>query len=241
MFERKLYLTGLGGNRYEVSMEELKKEAFTGKIKKTDIVIVVESSDGNLTSEKQFRCDNIKGVAELFDQGERAREAMKAQGERAREAMKAREEQEKVDKAHEKEIARQEHLKEQEWRFQLKKEKKARDTKNRRALLKQEDRRQGRTALKKVRKVIDYIVSLISFLLFLFLLSTNLDRLGNTGVEKTVAVVLFLLFTILVGFCLYKILMVPVYLTQYHAETIKKAILVAAGQDSYDDDEFDDN
>lgn len=232
MFERKLYLTGLGGNRYEISIEELKKEAFTGKVKKTDIVTVVESSDGNLINEKQFRCAQIKGVAELFDQGERAREAMKA-----------REEQEKADKAREKEIARQVRLNEQERRFQLKKEQKERYTNNRRALLKQEDRRQGRTALKKVRKVIDYIVSLISVLLFLFFLSTDWHRLWDTGVagvEKTTTVAFILFVPGLVGFCLYKILMVPVYLTQYHAETIKKAILVAAGQDSYDDDEFDD-
>ena len=33
--------------------------------------------------------------------------------------------------------------------------------------------------------------------------------------------------------------MLPVYLTQYHAETIKKAILVASGKDEYSDDEYD--
>ena len=53
---------------------------------------------------------------------------------------------------------------------------------------------------------------------------------------------IFLIFLIgLAGVCLYRLLMLPVYLTQYHAETIKKAILVASGKDEYDDDEFDED
>lgn len=72
--ERKLYMAGLGGNRYEISMENLKKLAYDAKIKKTDLVIVVETSDDGLAQEKTFRCDQIKGVAELFDQGVRDRE-----------------------------------------------------------------------------------------------------------------------------------------------------------------------
>ena len=74
MLERKLYMAGLGGNRYEISIENLKKMAYDAKIKKTDLVIVVETSDDGVAQEKTFRCDQIKGVAELFDQGVRDRE-----------------------------------------------------------------------------------------------------------------------------------------------------------------------
>ncbi len=33
--------------------------------------------------------------------------------------------------------------------------------------------------------------------------------------------------------------MIPIYLTQYRAETVKKAILVSHGRDEYEDEECD--
>ena len=223
MLERKLYMAGLGGNRYEISIENLKKMAYDAKIKKTDLVIVVETSDDGSAQEKTFRCDQIKGVAELFDQGERDREA-------AREL-----------KEQEKSQRREELLREQELRYQQKVAKNELYTKAIRAQLKQEDRRQGRTALKRVKKIINSIVGAILILTFLPLVMTQWGNASLSLGEK-IFFSIFLIFLIgLAGVCLYRLLMLPVYLTQYHAETIKKAILVASGKDEYDDDEFDED
>lgn len=220
MLERKLYMAGLGGNRYEISIENLKKMAYDAKIKKTDLVIVVETSDDGSAQEKTFRCDQIKGVAELFDQGERDREA-------AREL-----------KEQEKSQRREELLREQELRYQQKLAQNKLNIKERREQLKQEDRRQGRTALKQVKKIIDTVVCFISFLAFCPLV---ISLVINFSPIKIIFTVVMLVPISLAGFCLYKLLMLPVYLTQYHAETIKKAILVASGKDKYDDDEFDED
>lgn len=223
MLERKLYMAGLGGNRYEISMENLKKMAYDAKIKKTDLVIVVETSDDGPAQEKTFRCDQIKGVAELFDQGERDREAARVQDEREREAARELKEQEKSQR-------REELLREQELRYRQKLAQNKLNIKERREQLKQEDRRQGRTALKQVKKTISNIVW---FIPLLALFSLPLWEL-STDFAIIVTIILAL-------FCLYKLLMLLVYLTQYHAETIKKAILVASGKDKYDDDEFDED
>ena len=223
MLERKLYMAGLGGNRYEISIENLKKMAYDAKIKKTDLVIVVETSDDGSAQEKTFRCDQIKGVAELFDQGVRDREA-------AREL-----------KEQEKSQRREELLREQELRYQQKVAKNELYTKARRAQLKQEDRRQGRTALKRVKKIINSIVGAILILTFLPLVMIEWGNASLSLGEK-IFFSIFLIFLIgLAGVCLFRLLMLPVYLTQYHAETIKKAILVASGKDEYDDDEFDED
>ena len=223
MLERKLYMAGLGGNRYEISMENLKKMAYDAKIKKTDLVIVVETSDDGLAQEKTFRCDQIKGVAELFDQGERDREAAREQKEQ------------------EKNQRHEEHLREQELRYQQKVAKNELYTKARRAQLKQEDRRQGRTALKRVKKIINSIVGVILILTFLPSVMIQWGNASLSLAEKIFFTIVFIFLIGLAGVCLYKLLMLPVYLTQYHAETIKKAILVASGKDEYDDDEFDED
>lgn len=223
MLERKLYMAGLGGNRYEISMENLKKMAYDAKIKKTDLVIVVETSDDGLAQEKTFRCDQIKGVAELFDQGVRDREAAREQKEQ------------------EKNQRHEEHLREQELRYQQKVAKNELYTKARRAQLKQEDRRQGRTALKRVKKIINSIVGAILILTFLPLVMTQWGNASFSLGEKIFFTIVLIFLIGLAGVCLYRLLMLPVYLTQYHAETIKKAILVASGKDEYDDDEFDED
>ena len=64
MLERKLYMAGLGGNRYEISIENLKKMAYDAKIKKTDLVIVVETSDDGSAQEKTFRGKGAKRAGE---------------------------------------------------------------------------------------------------------------------------------------------------------------------------------
>ena len=223
MLERKLYMAGLGGNRYEISMENLKKMAYDAKIKKTDLVIVVETSDDGVAQEKTFRCDQIKGVAELFDKGVRDREAAREQKEQ------------------EKNQRHEEHLREQELRYQQKVAKNELYTKARRAQLKQEDRRQGRTALKRVKKIINSIVGAILDLTFVPLVMTQWGNASFSLGEKIFFTIVLIFLIGLAGVCLYRLLMLPVYLTQYHAETIKKAILVASGKDEYDDDEFDED
>lgn len=221
MLERKLYMAGLGGNRYEISMENLKKMAYDAKIKKTDLVIVVETSDDGLAQEKTFRCDQIKGVAELFDQGVRDRELAREQKEQ------------------EKNQRHEEHLREQELRYQQKLAQNEFNIKERREQLKQEDRRQGRTALKRVKKIINNIVCVISILTFFLSFLNIWLRDSISPIDKVIITIIITLLIGLAGFCLYKILMLPVYLTQYHAETIKKAILVASSKDEYSDDEYD--
>lgn len=223
MLERKLYMAGLGGNRYEISIENLKKMAYDAKIKKTDLVIVVETSDDGSAQEKTFRCDQIKGLAELFDQGVRDRELAREQKEQ------------------EKNQRHEEHLREQELRYQQKVAKNELYTKARRAQLKQEDRRQGRTALKRVKKIINSIVGAILILTFLPLVMTQWGNASLSLGEKIFFSIVLIFLIGLAGVCLYRLLMLPVYLTQYHAETIKKAILVASGKDEYDDDEFDED
>ena len=74
MSEIKLYFPGIGGNRYEVSMDELKDLAYKGKIKREDKLIVRETKDGN-TTEVETVCCKIKGVDERFTSGERDRQA----------------------------------------------------------------------------------------------------------------------------------------------------------------------
>ena len=97
MSERKLYFPGLGGNRYEISLEELQKQAYKGKIKRDDKIIVAKIKDG-ITTEVETTCGKIKVVAESFDQGEADRKAeaeKKAAEKRAREEEKASQKKEK--------------------------------------------------------------------------------------------------------------------------------------------------
>ncbi len=97
MSERKLYFPGLGGNRYEISLEELQKQAYKGKIKREDRIIVVKTKHGQ-TTEIETTCGKIRLAAEAFDQGEADR---KAEAERqlaekqAKEAERAAQAQEK--------------------------------------------------------------------------------------------------------------------------------------------------
>ena len=74
MSERKLYFPGLGGNRYEISLEELQKQAYKGKIKRDDKIIVVKTKHGQ-TTEIETTCGKIRVAAEAFDQGESDRKA----------------------------------------------------------------------------------------------------------------------------------------------------------------------
>lgn len=86
MSERKLFFPGLGGNRYEISLEELQKQAYKGKIKRDDKIIVAKIKDG-ITTEIETTCGKIKVAAESFDQGEADR---KAEAERKLAERKAR-------------------------------------------------------------------------------------------------------------------------------------------------------
>ena len=107
MSERKLFFPGLGGNRYEISLEELQKQAYKGKIKRDDKIIVAKIKDG-ITTEIETTCGKIKVVAESFDQGEADRKAeaeRKLAEKQAKEAERlAREKEKKEAKAREKEV-----------------------------------------------------------------------------------------------------------------------------------------
>lgn len=90
MSERKLYFPGLGGNRYEIELEELQRQAYKGKIKRDDKIIVVKIKNG-VTSEIETTCGQIRVVSDAFEQGEADRKAeaeRKAAEKRAKEAAK---------------------------------------------------------------------------------------------------------------------------------------------------------
>ena len=88
MSERKLYFPGLGGNRYEIELEELQRQAYKGKIKRDDKIIVVKIKNG-VTSEIETTCGQIRVVSDAFDQGEADR---KAEAERKAAEKRAKEE-----------------------------------------------------------------------------------------------------------------------------------------------------
>ena len=94
MSERKLYLAGFGGNRYETTFEELKKQAFEGKIKRKDKIIVNEVTDGQ-SKEYVVLCGNIKGLEKYFIQGEAERAVEKRRIEEEKEAARLAREREK--------------------------------------------------------------------------------------------------------------------------------------------------
>ncbi len=106
MSERKLYLAGIGGNRYETTLEELKKQAFEGKIKRKDKIIVSEVVDGQ-AKEYVVLCEKVKGLEKYFIRGEMERtvekrrkaeekEAVKRAREKEKEEARARKEEERI-------------------------------------------------------------------------------------------------------------------------------------------------
>ena len=94
MSERKLYLAGIGGNRYETTLEELKKQAFEGKIKRKDKIIVSEVVDGQ-AKEYVVLCEKVKGLEKYFIQGEAERAVEKRRIEEEKEAARIAREKEK--------------------------------------------------------------------------------------------------------------------------------------------------
>ncbi len=106
MSERKLYLAGIGGNRYETTLEELKKQAFEGKIKRKDKIIVSEVVDEQ-AKEYVVLCEKVKGLEKYFIRGEMERtvekrrkaeekEAVKRAREKEKEEARARKEEERI-------------------------------------------------------------------------------------------------------------------------------------------------
>lgn len=94
MSERKLYLAGIGGNRYETTLEELKKQAFEGKIKRKDKIIVSEVVDEQ-AKEYVVLCEKVKGLEKYFIQGEAERAVEKRRIEEEKEAARIAREKEK--------------------------------------------------------------------------------------------------------------------------------------------------
>lgn len=100
MSERKVFFPGLGGNRYEVSLEELRTMAYKGKVKREDELILWEKKDDGSASEIRTTCGKIKGLEELFAQGEADRLAAKAEREQRKvEEKQARKAQNEADYA----------------------------------------------------------------------------------------------------------------------------------------------
>ncbi|MDO5749154.1 MAG: hypothetical protein Q4Q42_05855 [Planctomycetia bacterium] len=222
MLERKLYMAGLGGNRYEISMENLKKMAYDAKIKKTDLVIVVETSDDGLAQEKTFRCDQIKGVAELFDQGVRdrelARELKWQQKEDAKNEKILQQQALERERAELHEVHLRESQARQEEAVALSFGGGYRST-----------NQQAGWALKRVKdfaKIIVAIVTgsaLLQGIVFLFTIGRHLDGEDIFGLISR-----GLLLIVTLGGFLFTCLMFIVYLAQYHAETIKGGLLEAS-------------
>lgn len=94
MSERKLYLAGFGGNRYETTLEELKKQAFEGKIKRKDKIVVSEVVDGQ-AKEYVVLCEKVKELQKCFIQGEAQRAMEKRRIEEEKKAAKLAREKEK--------------------------------------------------------------------------------------------------------------------------------------------------
>lgn len=94
MSERKLYLAGFGGNRYETTLEELKKQAFEGKIKRKDKIVVCEVVDEQ-AKEYVVLCEKVKELQKCFIQGEAQRAMEKRRIEEEKEAAKLAREKEK--------------------------------------------------------------------------------------------------------------------------------------------------
>ena len=216
MSEIKLYFPGIGGNRYEVSMDELKDLAYKGKIKREDKLIVRETKDGN-TTEVETVCCKIKGVDERFTSGERDRQAAierkaaKIETKRLENERKRREEYE-----------RRVWLEKEQLRLQTEELK----------------LKAGELAMDKVIGVIRAIALpiLLSGILLggaIVVLSFFVAERSGSGTQLEVGVTIGVAVGVLF-YLAYKgmisLMMLPVWLTQYHAETIKKAILEAAGK-----------
>ena len=105
MSERKLYLAGFGGNRYETTLEELKKQAFEGKLKRKDKIVVSEVVDGQ---EKEYvvLCEKVKDLQKCFIQGEAQRAVEKRRIEEEKEAARLAREKEKEEARIRKQVER---------------------------------------------------------------------------------------------------------------------------------------
>ena len=69
MVERKLYLFEADGSRYEITIEELKEMAYSGKISRDDKILLTETKNG-ATKEIETVCGKVKMAAEEFARGE---------------------------------------------------------------------------------------------------------------------------------------------------------------------------
>lgn len=105
MSERKLYLAGIGGNRYETTLEELKKQAFEGKIKRKDKIIVNEVVDGQ-AREYVVLCEKVKELQKSFIQGETQRVMEKRRIEVEKEVARLAREKEKEEARIRKQVER---------------------------------------------------------------------------------------------------------------------------------------
>ena len=74
MGERKLYLFEADGSRYEITIEELKKMAYAGKISRDDKILLTETQNGE-TKEIETVCGKVKMAVEAFAKGEADRKS----------------------------------------------------------------------------------------------------------------------------------------------------------------------
>lgn len=223
MSERKVFFPGLGGNRYEVSLEELREMAYKGKIKREDELVLWEKKGDGKATEIRTTCGKVKGLEEIFAQGEADRVVAKAErAQRKAEEMQARKAQEEADYAEKLQRQAEESARKEQQREYAKYV-------------------AGETALARVKTLIRAIafwpaVVLVSFsalyLLCLPLIYLCRNVLGDSLVGGAFTILPFILiFDVIVCavcFFYYWLSMLPVWLVEYHAETIKRAILDAA-------------
>lgn len=223
MTKRKLYFPGLGGNRYETSLDELRDQAYKGKIAREDKVILVEIKDGK-TTEMEIPCRKIKGMKAVFSKGEADRRAAKAREEMRKQAVRSEKERKRDEKRAEKLIkaARaQQYL--DRWEESA-------------------EENPGQFALFRARKLIRSLtiwttVSLTVVAILGYAVYNAIVVAATGGVDSGALLVssggllLALVSIILFAFIFYRALALALRLTQYASETIAKAIAEATEVD----------
>ena len=234
MSEIKLYFPGLGGNRYEVSMEELKDLAYKGKIKREDKLIVRETKDGN-TTEVVILCNKIKGLEERFACGERDRQIEYERKEAAKEAaekLKLAEIQKENERREAERLSEEKRRQEEEQRRQEALKRHEQQT------FEWEEPELSSTEMNIVKSV-DAIHGVANIVMALGVVLGIVEFIGGCilGAESQEDGVIVVAFIVSVGnmvlfWVVHKILLVlmltPVRLAQYQTETIVQAISKAA-------------
>ncbi|MGI6400778.1 MAG: hypothetical protein ACOX0A_01465 [Thermoguttaceae bacterium] len=234
MTKRKLYFPGIGGNRYEVSLDELRDQAYKGKIKREDPLILVETKNGK-TSERVIPCRKIKGIKAVFAEGE----AERRQEEVLRELEKTAERVEKQRIHDEKSAKKQRREEEKSAKKRRRREEKQRlREETKRTLRDQEEIRLESTAqypLIRSRMIVRFVTiwptvicTIVAF--FAFILYNVSASLRSEGFDLPIflqsagALLLFLGALSVLSFIGYWLLTAAICLVQYQMETLQEVL-----------------